>query len=182
MNKALVLVDIQNDYFMRVQSRLDAPEKAAAQAKQALEYFRKNNWPVIFVQHISLKENAQSFAPGTPGAEIYEGVAPLPEEKIIIKHEPSSFYETELKDALYAKGVGHIVVCGMMSHMCIDTTVRAAKDLGFTVTLLEDACTTRNLLWHDTVIPATTVHQAFMASLDGTFATVKTTAEFIAES
>ena len=105
MNKALVLVDIQNDYFMRVQSRLDAPEKAAAQAKQALEYFRKNNWPVIFVQHISLKENAQSFAPGTPGAEIYEGVAPLPEEKIIIKHEPSSFYETELKDALYAKGV-----------------------------------------------------------------------------
>lgn len=73
----------------------------------------------------------------------------------------------------------YLVVCGAMSHMCIDTTVRAAKELGFTSTLIADACATRDLKLKDEILPAYVVHSVFMAALDGMFANVMTTNEYI---
>lgn len=73
--------------------------------------------------------------------------------------------------------VDELVVCGMMTHMCIDTTVRAARDYPFPVTLLYDACATKELDIMGKTIPAETVHNAYMAGLNGTFARVLTTGE-----
>lgn len=72
-----------------------------------------------------------------------------------------------------------LVVCGMMSHMCIDTSVRAARSHGYDITLLHDACATRDLSWNGKTIPAATVHEAFMAALHGAFADVRTTGDFL---
>ena len=180
MKSAILLVDIQNDYFPGGKNVLHQPEQAAAQARIALEHFRSGGLPVFHVRHISIRPGASFFLPDTIGSQIHSSVTPLPKEEVIIKHAPSSFLRTDLKDRLHAQDIQHLVICGMMSHMCIDTTVRAAKDLGFSVTVLEDACTTKDLSWNSTVIPAQTVHGTMMAALNGTFADVITTQAYLA--
>ena len=68
--------------------------------------------------------------------------------------------------------ITELVVCGMMTHMCVDTTVRAAKDLGYLVTLISDACATKDLEWNGRKLPASLINDVYMASLNGRFATV----------
>lgn len=179
LKSALLLIDIQNEYFTGGNNPLHAPEKAAANAKRVLDFFRDGGLPVFHIRHINLKPGAATFLPDSVGAEIHESVAPLGSERVIVKHYPSAFLQTDLADVLKQQHIGRLVVCGMMSHMCIDTTVRAAMDYGLTVTLLEDACTTKALEWGGQVIPAETVHQTFMAALNGRFAQVVTTKAFL---
>lgn len=179
MNSALIIIDIQNDYFKGGKNELYQPELAASNAKRALDYSRKNGLPVYHIQHINTREGAAFFLTDSIGAEIHESVKPQKGEKVFIKHVPNAFFDTGLADELTAKLIDHLIVCGMMSHMCIDTTVRAARDLGFTTTVLHDACTTMELAWKKTTIPAPIVHATIMASLQGTFAQVLTWNEFI---
>jgi nicotinamidase-related amidase len=180
MKTAIILIDIQNDYFEGGKNKLHLPQQTAAHAKQALEFFRSNNMPVFHVQHISIQQGATFFLPDSSGAEILQSVAPDIGEKVFIKLAPNAFLQTGLSDELLRQNIRHLVICGMMSHMCIDTTVRAAQDFGFSVTVLEDACTTKDLVWRDTVIPAETAHETIMASLNGVFAQVLRTDKFIA--
>ena len=181
MKTALILIDIQNDYFEGGKSELYQSENAMQNAEKILQLFRQHKLPIFHVQHINTFENAPFFSQNSYGAEIYDKVKPLAEtnEKLIIKHVPNAFFDTSLKVDLVDKGIEHIVICGMMTHMCIDTTVRAAKDLGFIVTLLNDACTTKDLEINDEVIPAQIAHKAFMASLNGVFANVQMTDDFL---
>lgn len=77
------------------------------------------------MRHISLNPDAEFFIPDTNGADFYKDCKPLGGEEIIIKHRPDSFLGTSLKDKLEEKGIDTLVVCVMMTHMCIDTTVRS---------------------------------------------------------
>ena len=172
MNTALVLVDIQNDYFPGGRNPLLEPEAAAARAAGALALFRERGWPLFHIQHVNTNLAATFFLDGTDGMKIHSSVAPLPGEPVVVKHRPDSFYQTDLHDRLDSVGACRLVVCGMMSHMCIDTTVRSAKGRDYEIVLLHDACTTRDLEWEGAVIPAAIVHGAYMAALRGTFAEV----------
>lgn len=178
MKSALLLIDIQNDYFSGGRCELFKPEQAAEKARMLLELFRNSGLPVIHIQHIG-SQSATFFLQGSEGAEIYYAVSPKNDEKVLVKHAPNAFLNTGLYDLLKVQGIELLIICGMMSHMCIDTTVRAAKDLGFHVLLPEDACTTKALSWDGVNIPAQTVHQTFMASLNGLFAKVLKTEELI---
>jgi nicotinamidase-related amidase len=179
MKQALLLIDIQNDYFEGGKNPLHHPEQAAAQARRLLDFFRDSDLPVIHIRHISLRPGSTFFLPDTEGAEINASVGPAGGERVIVKHAPSAFLQTELAEELGRLGITQLVVCGMMSHMCIDTTVRAAQDHGLSVTLIEDACTTKDLVWEGRVLPADIVHQTIMASLNGVFAQVVTADEFL---
>ena len=179
MNCALILIDIQNDYFEGGKSELNHPIETANNAKIILNFFRENNLPVFHVQHINMGNKAKSFLQESIGVEINDLVTPNKNEKVFIKHVPNGFFETGLAKTISDNSIGHIVVCGMMTHMCIDTTVRHAKDLGLIVTIIEDACTTKNLIWKGYTIPAKIVHATYMASFDGMFAKVMTTEEFM---
>lgn len=172
MDKALLIIDVQNDYFEGGCAELVEPLEALANVEKALALFRTAGLPVIHVQHISTRLGAGFFLPDTVGAAIHSHIAPRDGEPVVVKHAPNSFYQTGLAELLKEKAVDELVVCGMMSHMCVDTTVRACKDLGLTVTLLHDACATKDLIWNGEMIPARTVHAAFMASLNGMFASV----------
>ena len=178
MKSALVLIDLQNDYFHGGKNELRLPERAAEQAARVLEFFRSHSLPVCHIRHIS-GPNGTFFLPGTAGAEIYKAVAPREGEKIFDKHYPNAFLKTGLSEELLGKQIDHLVICGMMSHMCVSTSVRAAQDYGFSVTVPEDACTTKDLVWQGAVIPAETVHRTVMASLNGTFAAVVETDELL---
>lgn len=170
MKTALVIVDVQNDYFPGGSNELHNSTGAAANARRALEHFRAIAWPVVHVRHINTRPGATFFLPGTPGSEIHETVTPLDGEPVVIKHAPDSFLKTNLEELLAAAGAERLVVCGMMSHMCIDTTVRSAKAKGYEVVLLHDACATKALQWDGREIPADTAHAAFMSALSGAFA------------
>ncbi len=172
MNKALLIIDVQNDYFEGGRAELVNPLDVLANIEKALALFRAAGLPVIHVQHISTRPGATFFLPDTDGAAIHSRIAPRDGESVVVKHAPNSFYQTGLAELLKEKAVDELVVCGMMSHMCVDTTVRACKDLGLAVTLLHDACGTKDLVWNGAPIPARTVHAAFMASLSGMFASV----------
>ena len=176
MKIALVLIDIQNDYFDGGKNPLNNSEKAAQNARTALNLFRNKNLPIFHIQHINLYNGATFFLPETIGNEIHNIVKPLPEEKVFIKHSPNSFFQTGLHENLLKNNIDRIIFCGMMSHMCIDTTVRAAKDYGlYEVFVLSDACTTKDLMWENETILGCDVHKTFMASLQGTFAKIITT-------
>ncbi|WP_223589078.1 cysteine hydrolase family protein [Neobacillus bataviensis] len=179
MRTALILVDIQNDYFPNGKMELSNPGKAAVNAGKILDWFRQKNHPIFHIQHISIQEGATFFLSDTDGAKINEAVLPLQHESIIVKHRPNSFFKTELENKLRENGVTKLVICGMMTHMCIDATVRAARDLGFEVTLIEDACTTRDLSYQEKKVPADQVHYAFISALNGIYAHVVSTEDFL---
>lgn len=177
MKKALLIIDVQNDYFPHGKCELYKSEIALNAIKDLLNHFREKNLPVFYVQHIS-NEHAAFFVPKTDGVSIHKDIAPLKAEKVIVKHYPNSFYETSLQSELTKFSVTDLVICGMMTHMCIDTTVRAAKDYGYKITLISDACATKDLEWNGVNIPAEIVQNTFMASLNQKFACITTIAEF----
>lgn len=176
---ALVIVDIQNDYFPGGKFEQDGANTAGEKAAKVLAAFRERGMPVIHIRHESLAPEAGFFLPGTEGAAIHTCVGPKEGEEIILKHYPNSFRETGLEDSLHAQGVERVVVIGMMTLMCIDATTRAAKDLGFEVTVLHDACAARELEFNGTTVPAAHVHAAFLAALGMYYAEITDTNSFI---
>jgi nicotinamidase-related amidase len=173
MKTALILIDIQNDYFPGGKMELVGSIQAAAAATRLLAAFRKNDWSVYHVQHVSKQPGASFFLPDTPGVQIHQSVTPLPHEPVITKHFPNSFRATDLEERLRADKVGTLLICGMMSHMCVDATVRAAFDLGFSCIVTHDACATRDLTFEGLTVPAAQVHASFLAALGAVYAQVK---------
>lgn len=181
MNKALLIIDIQNDYFEKGKNPLVYSNEASLKAKEVLTYFRKNKLPVFHIQHINTKKDATFFVCDTKGVNIHENVAPLSSEIVIKKNFPNSFLKTKLKEELEKKDIKELVICGMMSHMCIDSTTRAAFDLAYKCTVLSDACATKDLEFLGEKIPAKTVHNSYMAALKTVFSQVISVKEYIKE-
>ncbi|MBO5609654.1 MAG: cysteine hydrolase, partial [Eubacterium sp.] len=145
--EALLLIDIQDIYFTPGPMLLHKPRCAAKNAARVLEKFRAEDKIVIHVQH-----NFKVLS------GIHSLVKPIEGEKIIHKEYPSSFLGTELREYFQENEITDLVVAGMMSHMCVDTTVRACQDYGYNVTLIDDACTTMSLKHDGKKIDAETVH------------------------
>lgn len=177
--KALVVVDIQNDYFPGGRWALSHVEDAAAQAARVIERFRDRGDLVVHIRHEFKDDNAPFFRPGSEGAQIHESAKNRPEEPVVLKHYINSFRETELKSILDQHGIIEIVVVGNMSHMCVDGMTRASVDFGYTTTVLHDACATLDLEFNGVKVPAEHVHAAFMAALSFGYAPVISTSEYL---
>lgn len=172
MKTALLLVDIQNDYFPGGKMELTGSPQACQRAQLLLDHFRRSLQPVVFIQHIATRPGASFFLPDTPGVEIHRALKPDEQETVFQKHFPNSFRETPLLEHLRASQVSRLLICGMMTHMCVDATVRAAFDYGFSCLVAGDACATRTLQFEGQKVPAAYVHRSFLAALQGTYAQV----------
>lgn len=172
---ALVLVDIQNDYFPGGLWPVHQMESAAGNARRLLEAARAKGQWVVHVQHVMPSAEAPFFKPGTDGEKINDTVAPQPDEPVVVKARPNSFAGTELEQMLRDADVSNVTLCGAMSQMCIDSTARAAADLGFAVTVAEDACGAKEVAFGDQTVEAAQVHAVMMGALAGGFANVCTT-------
>jgi len=179
MKRGLILIDIQNDYFPGGSMELVGMGQAAENAGLMLKEFRKRASPVFHIQHISKRPGATFFLPNTKGVEIHESVAPQTGEAIIEKYFPNAFRDTDLLNVLKRSDVDEVVICGAMTHMCVDATTRAAFDFGFRCTVVEDACATRNLEYKGTKVEAGKVQAAFMAALAVPYARVLSAKDFI---
>lgn len=171
MQEALIIIDVQNDYFPGGTCELRNVYEAENKIKMLIDESRTLGRPIIYIQHINPPDET-FFLEGTYGCEISERIKPLPEDKIIVKYYPNSFLETELDSYLKNKCIRKLIVCGMMTHMCVDTTVRAAMDYGYEVDLVADACATMDLEISGEIIPAQVVQKTFIASLAGVFANI----------
>ena len=176
---ALLLIDIQNDYFPGGRMELVKPLAAAQKANLLLQCFRDHERHTVHIQHISTRPDATFFIPGDRGTDIHDSVAHFEGEPLVQKHHPNAFRETGLLELLKGWGTERVIITGMMTHMCVDATARAAADLGFQVLVAADACATRALTYDGATIPAEHVHKAFLAALKS-YGLVMTSEEILA--
>jgi nicotinamidase-related amidase len=176
---ALVVIDIQNEYFSGGAIPLPDAEGAAGRAAEAIEAARSAGVPVVHIRHEEPKSD-QWFVPGSHGAQTHAAVAPADGEFVVVKHYPNSFLQTDLAERLAGLGASRVAFCGMMTSMCVDATVRAAADLGLDPVLVDDACAAPDLEHRGSRVPAQAVHAAFCAALSDEIATVLDTSDFAA--
>jgi nicotinamidase-related amidase len=167
---ALVLIDCQNTYREGIM-QLEGVEPALKECAALLKRARDAGAPVIHIQH--------DAGPGTPydtkapiGA-IADVVAPLASEKVITKAYPSSFEGTDLDQELKRLGVQDLVLAGFMTHVCVNSTARAAFNHGYRTTVVGGATATRSL--PDPLggtVPAEALHHGALAALADIFAIV----------
>jgi nicotinamidase-related amidase len=177
MADALVVIDIQNEYFPGGALTLPSAEEAASRAAEAIEAARAAGLEVVHIRH---EEPASDewVVPGSRGAATHAAVTPADGETVIVKHYPNSFLGTDLADRLSALGASRVAFCGMMTSMCVDSTVRAAADLGLDPVLLDDACAAPDLEHRGRRVPSEEVHAAFCAALSDEIATVLDASDF----
>jgi nicotinamidase-related amidase len=172
---ALLLIDFQREYFDGALPLPDAPA-AAAQAARLVAAADRCGVPVFHVHHVAGHPAAQLFARDAAGATPVAGLVPLPGHRRIEKGLPSAFAGTSLEAELRAAGRELLLIAGLMTHMCVDSTARDAVHRGFRVALAADACATHNLPNPlGGVIAHATLHAASLAALADRFADVLAT-------
>jgi nicotinamidase-related amidase len=179
--RALVIIDVQNDYFPGGKWPLSGIGTAADNAAKLLAAARAAGDLVVHVRHEFPSLDAPFFTPGSDGAKIHEKVSGLDGEPVVLKHHVNSFRETDLKAILDRHGAEEVVICGAMSHMCVDAGARAASDLGYKCVVVHDACATRDQEFEGTLVPAAEVQAAFMAALRFGYARLVSTKDYLTD-
>ena len=178
---ALLLIDVQqglDDAYYGVRNNPEAEQRMA----ELLAAWRAAGRPVIHVQHLSL-EPRSPLRQDRPGHAFKAEVLPNAGEPIFQKHVNSAFIGTGLEAHLRANHIESLVVAGLTTDHCVSTTVRMAGNLGFIVTLVEDATATFDRRGPDGAhYSADLMHRAALASLHGEFATVKSARDVLAST
>jgi nicotinamidase-related amidase len=167
---ALLLIDVQLDYFDGGAFPLDPAqrERALATAARLLGAARRSGAPVFHVQHVS--PDGGFLRAGTPGIAFHPGVAPRPGERVVVKRQVSAFHETPLEALLREARVERLVVGGMIAWMCVQSAVRAASERGFDVRLVPELVASRALAWRGIEVDAERTLAASLAPLLAAFA------------
>ena len=133
---ALIVIDVQNALLN------DHPYQEEAllnNINRLLDACRTHGVPVIYVQH---EEDEGDLAHGTQGWEIGLKIAPKQDEKRVYKRFRSAFKQTDLHEHLQRIGAKNLVLCGMQTEYCVDTTCKVAFELGYQVTLPREGTST----------------------------------------
>lgn len=180
MKQALIIIDVQNDYFSEGKMELYQPQLALEKILKVREYFRNQQLPVYYIQHINSNPGATFFQPDSHGIELHHQLLPIADtnEFIIHKSYPNSFLQTTLHEHLQQQNIEQLVICGMMTHMCVDSTTRQAVEFGYQPIVIADACATMNLEFNSNIISATNVQNSFLAALNY-LATVRSAEQFL---
>lgn len=177
---ALLVVDVQTGFDDESYwGRRNSPD-CERNVERLIEAWREHEQPLVFVRHDSLEEESP-LRRDTPGNALKPEVRGEP-DLLVTKHVNSAFHGTpDLEQWLRQEGVEAIVVCGIQTNMCCETTARVGANLGFQLSFAIDATHTFDLLDHDgDTIPADEVARVTAANLDPEFGRVLTTSEVIA--
>ena len=162
--RALIVIDVQKEYFPGGKWALPASEQALPNILRLVSLARERGEKVVYVQHF-LPAGAPVFADGTPGCELHDQLDVRPDDAIVQKPHPSAFMKTNLQELLQGEGVEAVDICGFMTQMCCDTTTREAFSRGYKVRLFSDATAAKDLDADGEIIPHHLVHKAELVSL-----------------
>lgn len=157
MTQALLVIDLQNDYFPDGKFPLWNTEAVLNNIEQAISKASGQQIPVIIIQHIASSERgiAPFFNHGTTGAEVHPRIlAAAPDAPIVVKEFADSFVKTTLEETLSHLGVTELLVCGMMTQNCVTHTAISKSAEKYQVTILPDCCTTVNEMLHQIALHA----------------------------
>ena len=157
MSTALLVIDLQNDYFPGGKFPLWNTDVTLQNIERAIERAKAKNIPVILIQHIadSSKGIAPFFNGGTSGAEVHSRIlSAAPKAPIIVKQFADSFVNTTLADTLARLGVTVLLVCGMMTQNCVTHTAISKSAEKYKVSILADCCTTVSEMLHNIALHA----------------------------
>jgi len=178
---ALVLVDVQKAFleWEAAGMRRNNPH-AVDNIARLLSAFRREGMAVFHIRHAS-REAGSTLAADKPGYEPIDEARERGGEPVILKHVNSGFIGTNLEDRLRAAGITTVVICGITTNHCVETTTRMAGNLGFDARLVADACYTFDRSGHDgRHETAEDIHAMTLSNLDGEFATIETTDSLLA--
>lgn len=178
--RALIVIDVQNDYFTGdLQVTYPDPADSLANVVRAMDAATAAGIPVIVVQQ-DVPEGAPIFAVGTPGWELHDEVASRPHDLLLHKQRPGAFTGTDLEAWLRNHDIDTLAVVGYMTNMCVDTTVRQASHLGLQVELLGDATGTLDYSNTAGTVTAEQIHHVTLTVLHSALAAVGSTDSWIA--
>lgn len=151
MTKALLVIDLQNDYFPGAGFPLWNTEQTLWNIEGAIAKAKAASVPVIVIQHVA--DPAQGLAPffnqGTPGVAVHPRIlAAAPDAPIVVKQYADGFVGTTLEQELSERGIDELLVCGMMTQNCVTHTAISKSAEKYRVTILPDCCTTVSELLH----------------------------------
>jgi len=177
-NRALLVVDMQNGFchpdgsFNRIGMGLEGAEAAVRNAAVAITQARKAGIPVVFTRHLyrpgradegrSLIRNSPALAgidglaAGSWDADVADELGCGPEDLVVDKVRFDAFQWTSLEPLLRGLGVGELVICGVVTNICVETTVRSAFMRDYPVTLLADCCAAKTRRLHELSIEVLT--------------------------
>ncbi|MER5426382.1 cysteine hydrolase family protein [Streptosporangium roseum] len=178
MKRALIVIDVQNEYFTGALPITHPPrEESLANILTAMDTAREHGVPVIVVRH-SAPAESPLFATGGHSWELHEEVARRPYDHLMDKTMASSFARTDLAGWLDAQGVDTLTVAGYMTQNCDESTARDAFHRGMAVEFLSDATGTLALSNRAGRVTAEELHHNVLVVMDSNFASVATTAEW----
>ena len=165
MAKALLVIDLQNDYFPGGKFPLWNTEAVLENIERAINRAKASGIPVVHIQHVAKQGMAPFFNEGTPGAEIHARIlAAAPDAPIVVKEYADSFEKTNLEETLSKLGVTELLVCGMMTQNCVTHTAISKAAEKFDVTILPDCCTTVSEILHLIALHAVSTRVKLVAS------------------
>ncbi|MEN3534496.1 cysteine hydrolase family protein [Microbispora sp. ZYX-F-249] len=177
MNRALIVIDVQNEYFTGNLPIAHPPrEESLAAILRAMDAAERHGIPVIVVRHTA-PAASPLFAEGSHGRELREEVAARPYAHLVDKTKASAFHETGLAGRL--DGIDTVAIAGYMTQNCDESTARDAFHLGFAVEFLSDATGTVPLANAAGALSARQVHENVLVVMQSNFAAVTTTGEWI---
>ena len=169
---ALLVIDVQWDYW-KLKLPQVPPASLLFKLKTLIHFCRSRKVKVVYIKHISHNTRSMFFQEGTEGTEIMEEIKPLVEETVITKHTPGSFFNTNLNDILREAGIENLILTGMRTEHCCDTTTREAHALGYRNYFISDCTATFDIVEKNgEVIPREEIQKMTQAVLNNGFATV----------
>jgi nicotinamidase-related amidase len=172
---ALVVIDIQREYFEGGKLYLPDGQSALMRAKKLIAFADAQRIPVFHVQHVG-PAGGPLFARDGAGVEFHREIMPAPHHRVVQKTSPSSFVGTDLDELLKARGIQTLLICGLMTHMCVSTTARDARPRGYRAIVAGDACATRDIDgWDGGVVTHAALHRAALTEVSDSFAEVMST-------
>ncbi|SCG86694.1 cysteine hydrolase family protein [Methanobacterium congolense] len=177
MKRALLIIDVQNEYFSGALP-VSYPRESFDNILRAIDVANRQKIPVVLVQHTN-PEDAPTFAKGSEGWKLHSEVKSKGYEHIIEKRLPGSFTGTDLEAWLRANNIDTVVVAGYMTQMCCDTTARQAMHLGFDVEFLSDATGTLSISNYAGEVSDEDLHKAILVTQAMRFSRVLTTEEWV---
>jgi len=141
LKPALLVIDVQNEFFSYNQSCADSLKSAIPYINAAIALFRKKSLPVVAIQHKSEEEN---LVPGKPGFDMPESVKLEPQDLRIFKTYSNSFTKTGLAEKLRELGVDTVVITGFCAEYCVLSTYKGAEDYDFKPIILKGSIASDN--------------------------------------